>query len=180
MNKRNWIIGVLVVGGILAAILFLYPPAQRVADSDTEQPTAPDFGSQADPAVAIENARLVLPARAGNPATVYFDVRSLGQRNLVIREVNVEHAGRVGLFDAEGPQIGRIENVSIEPGATLRFAPDARHLVASDYDSNVVPGASVEVTVTLANGQTATAQANVEAGTAPGGGAAAPAGAGQE
>ncbi len=71
---------------MVGAILFFAPFA---ADDDTVAPPAPDFTS----AAAVENARLVLPPEAGEPARISFDVRNLAADNtLYITGVAVENS----------------------------------------------------------------------------------------
>lgn len=163
MNKRTWIVGALVAAAVIGGGFMLLPPAQRIAGDDTQ--LAPETESRSQ--IEIGDARVLLPAVAGRPAEVHFSVTNHGERSAFIRDIRVQHARRVGMFDTPGPAVTPVENIDIAPGQTLRFARDSYYLVATDYDENVIPGATLRLTLTLGNGETRSTNARVESSLPP-------------
>jgi copper(I)-binding protein len=56
-----------------------------------------------------------------------------------------------------------LANQAIHPDETVRLGPGMGHVVLTGYNSNVVPGALAEMTLTFQNGQTVKVPATVEA-----------------
>src|SRR5688500_7115309 len=59
----------------------------------SEAPEQAETAPEAPEGVSVTNARLMLPAVAGNPGAVYFDIANASERNRVIRAVSVAGAG---------------------------------------------------------------------------------------
>lgn len=137
----------------------LAPMALALVSCDTSAPPAPEFGTVAQ----VSNARLVLPAVAGEPAAVYLQLTNAGENDLVVSGVGVEHAERAVLDRGGGPAASEAANVNVLPGQSLQFTPEGYHIAAIGYDSTVVPGATVDVTLTFGTAGTVTVPANVEA-----------------
>lgn len=154
--KRSWIAPILVVVAVVAAVVWFAP---LFPDDDTSAPPAPEFGS----AVTVENARLVLPPEAGEPARIYFDISNMGERNVYIAEVAVEHADGVMIANIEGPVAANMANVPVNEGETVVFGPNAEQVILTDYDSNVVPGADVRMRLTFGNSESLTVPMQVYA-----------------
>ena len=117
------------------------------------------------PGLAVENAKLVLPAVTGNPGAIYFDLVNEGDRNYAIRKAEVEGAGRAeihGTMEYSGEMtMGETGPQTVQPGETLRFEPGALHVMAFDLGPEVKEGGSVEVTLTAAGGKTMSFPAEV-------------------
>ena len=76
---------------IRAALALAVAAALPVACSEAPEQaeTAPD----APEGIAVTNGRLMLPAVAGNPGAVYFDIANSSDRDRMIRAASVEGAG---------------------------------------------------------------------------------------
>lgn len=169
MSKRSWIgIGLAVVA-IAAVVLLILP---WFANDDLEAPVAPRFSAVA----VIDDARVVLPPVAGGAAAIYFTISNRGKDTLFITKVEFANGSGTALAETGGVEPTRLSNQPIDPGETVRLEPGTGHVVLTDYDSNVVPGAVSEMTLTFQNGQTVKIPAKVEASPA----AAKPARAGAE
>ncbi|MBU1253834.1 MAG: copper chaperone PCu(A)C [Alphaproteobacteria bacterium] len=155
--KHKWKIIALAVAAAIAAVLLFMPPL--VPDGDTEAPPAPEFGSQ----VRIDEARLVLPTRAGAPARVYFDITNVGEGHIYISEVAVEHGDNATMTSFEGDDPQGLSTVSIERGETVVFGPESERRILTDYDSNIVPGTEIRMRLTFGNAETVTVPMRVYA-----------------
>jgi len=114
----------------------------------------------AGPAVAATNARLMLPAVAGNPGAVYFDVANGSDRNMVIRAVSVAGASNAMMHTADMQEMSQ---VMVPPGETVKFEDGKQHVMAVDLADTVKAGGKAEVTVTFVGGDEVKAQADVHA-----------------
>lgn len=128
-----------------------------------EQPAAPETAPEAPEGISVSNARMLLPAVAGNPAAVYLDLANSSERPRVIRAVSVEGAGSAVLH--ETTETGMLETLQVvaPAGETLSFAPGGLHVMASDLADTIVAGGEAEVTVTFAGGDKVSFPADVRA-----------------
>ncbi|XUU59978.1 copper chaperone PCu(A)C [Erythrobacter sp. HA6-11] len=119
------------------------------------------------PGMTIDNARLVLPPVAGNPAAVYFDLAYDGERALTIRKAEVAGAESAMLHEYaefEGKmQMMEALPIGITKGDKLEFKPGEKHVMAFGIPEDIEAGASVDVTLTVAGGATQTFAAEVRA-----------------
>lgn len=156
MNRRGLLLVVVLIAAVAGAVIFLLPMLQPLGDSDTEYSVAPERGS----VVQVENPRLVLPPRAGQLASLNFDITNSGERSLQLVDVAIQHAEQ-GMAEIEGPAPQELANVDIQSGETVRFGSTENRLVVADYDENVVPGSTVNVTLTFGNAETVSFSAPV-------------------
>ena len=91
MSKRKWIVGAVIAAALVGAGLMLFPPAQRIAEDDTQLAPETETRSQ----IEIRDARVVMPLVAGGAAAVYFSVTNHGERSAFIRAISLEHSRRV-------------------------------------------------------------------------------------
>lgn len=160
MKKRVLLAPVLVVAGVAATGLFIFP---LVSPQEYAAPPAPDFGST----VAVRNARLVLPPVAGQPASIQFELNNLGNEvPVALTALTVEHARAVEMVDPDRPVPLKIANVPVEPGETVEFGTGERQVLLAGYDSSVVPGAEVRMILTFGNSGSLTAPLTVVYATA--------------
>lgn len=157
MSKKRWLVVALILGGLIGTFLLFWPVFQTATESDTEAPIAPDFGST----VRVGSPRIVLPGSEGTAASVYFDVTNVGEETVHLTEVRLAHASTTDIQNRDGPTWTPVANLPIKPGATLSFNPDAEFAVISNYDSNVVPGAMIDVTLVFGTSATVTVPAKV-------------------
>lgn len=123
---------------------------------EQEAQTAPE----APDGIAVTNGRLMLPAVAGNPGAVYFDVANSGERNMVIRAVDVQGAGSAMMHTGDMEEMSQ---VMVPPGETVKFAPGEQHVMAMDLADTVTAGGQAEVTVTFVGGDKISIPAEVRA-----------------
>lgn len=168
-TTRKWIglcvgTAVLAGAGVVAFWWPIFPGAED--ESQTQAPLAPDFEQR----VRVAGGQLVLPPVAGGPATIHFEVTNLGNANDVfIREVAIEHTGTAEFYETAGPDMRRLDQISISPGKTVSFGAQERQVVLANYDSTVVPGASVGMKLTLSDGQTLSVPLTVRSAVGQGG-----------
>ena len=121
-----------------------------LTEGQTTAPPAPEFHQN----TLVERGALVLPPVAGQPARIYFEVTDRGDENAVcIREVAIEHPDVAKPFETRGPDMRRLANVPIHQGETVEFGLGERQVVLSDYDSDVVPGATLAMRLIFSNGE---------------------------
>lgn len=125
------------------------PPAHESAELVPGAPEAPD-------GVSITNARLVLPAVAGNPAAVYFDMANGGERPLAIAGAFVTGAGMAMLHttrtEGRTAAMEHLVEVPVPAGKAVSFAPGGLHVMVHDLGPDLAAGDTAEVTLTFADG----------------------------
>ena len=118
------------------------------------------------PGTQITNGRFVLPAVAGNPAAIYFDLTYGGERDTVIRRVDVAGAQSAMLHETveQNGSATMVETFQLRVGAgeTVKFEPGGRHIMAMGLDSEITEGTVVEVTLTFVGGDKASFPATVQ------------------
>jgi len=110
--------------------------------------------------IEITNARLMLPAVAGNPGAVYFDVVNSSDSNMVIRAASVADAGSAMMHTGD---MQEMTQVMVGPGETVKFEPGGQHIMAMDLADTVTAGGKADVTVTFVGGDEVTFPAEVRA-----------------
>lgn len=157
LGKHKLLILAVIVAGLIGTVMLVWPLWQTATESDTEAPVAPDFGS----IIRVENPRIVLPASEGTAAMVYFDVTNVGDQTVQLTEVRLAHASATGMQDTDGPAWTPVAALPIDPGETLSLSPDGEFVVMSNYDSNVVPGAVIDVILVFGTSATVTVPTQV-------------------
>lgn len=154
--KKKILFVFLAIGCIAGVILFVVPMFQASVDDRTDFSAAPELGST----VQLSDARFVLPPRAGQPASVFFDISNAGSRSIQLVDVTVED-NRAVMVSKEGPAPQQIASVEISPGETVTFGPYTETLIFSDYDASIVPGTVARVNLTFGNSEQITVSAPV-------------------
>jgi copper(I)-binding protein len=132
-----------------------------------EAPEQAPAEPEAPEGIAVTNGRLMLPAVAGNPGAVYFDIANSGERNVMIRAVSVQGASsavlhQVGTWNNE-PSMDEIFQVDVPAGGSVTFEPGALHVMANELADTVVAGGQTEVTVTFVGGDKVSFPAEIRA-----------------
>lgn len=117
--------------------------------------------------MAVTNARLVLPAVAGNPAAVYFDLAYDGDRAVALNRVAVAGAESAE-FHEYGEWAGKMQMQPMLPlplkkGDKHSFAPGGKHVMAMKLSPDVAAGGTADVTVSVSGGASLTFPAEVRA-----------------
>jgi copper(I)-binding protein len=147
MVKRLWTAAALAIAGL-----------GPIACSEPEP--AADAAPEAPAGITASNGVLALPAVAGNPGAVYFDIANAGDGNMVVRAVSVAGASSAMLHNAE---MQELTQVMVPPGETVKFAPGGQHVMAMQLDDTVKAGGTAEVTVTFVGGDKVSFPAEVRA-----------------
>ena len=147
MNKSVW-------SAVALALAALGPAACGEAPDEAAAATAAPEG------ITVSNARLMLPAVAGNPGALYFDVSNTGTQNRVIRAVSVAGAGST---DMHTKDMQLVLQVTVPPGAGTKFAPGEQHVMAMNLADTVAAGSQADVTVTFVGGSEVKFPAEVRA-----------------
>ncbi len=107
--------------------------------------------------LSVENARLILPAVAGNPGVVYLDIVNNSETNYAMRRADIEGAGRTeihGSMAMAGGAMAMSETgqPTVMAGDTFTFEPGGYHLMAFDLSPELQAGGETEVTLTVNGG----------------------------
>ena len=148
-SKRTAVLAVLAVILGIGIIAFVVPIIQNHTMDDGP---GPDTLPTPARGLAADNARLVLPTQAGQPAAIFMDLHNRSLDTLHITEVVLDHADDTIIADIATPDISRVSSLDIEAGETLRFAPETQLALLSDYDAEVVPGAELTLRITIDDG----------------------------
>jgi copper(I)-binding protein len=132
-----------------------------------EQPEQTDTAPDAPDGISVTNARLMLPAVAGNPAAVYFNVANDSGENRMIRAVSVAGAAsavlhQMGTWNNE-PSMDEIFQVDVPANGELAFEPGGLHVMANELGDTVTAGSTAEVTLTFVGGDKISFPAEVRA-----------------
>ena len=131
--------------------------SQDAAPAADENPTG----------LEISNARLILPAVAGNPAAVYFDLKNAGTRAVAVRKADIADAKSTSMHDVmefDGKMtMNDMGPTTVPQGETIKFEPGGKHVMAFDLSPELKAGAKTELTLTIAGGDKASFEVPVEA-----------------
>ena len=125
-----------------------------------EAPDQAEAAPAATEGIAVTNARLMLPAVAGNPGALYFDVSNSGTENRMIRAVSIAGAGRAEMHTKD---MQMVLQVAVPQGSSTKFEPGAQHVMAMDLADTVTAGSQAEVTLTFVGGSKVVFPAEVRA-----------------
>lgn len=148
-----------------AAALVLGTYGLAACGETAEQPAAE--APEGIAGMTVTNARLVLPAVAGNPAAVYFDLAYDGDRSFALNRVDVEGAESAEFHDYS-EWSGKMQMMPMLPlplkkGDKVAFAPGGKHVMAMKLSPEVTEGGTVEVTITVSGGDKQSFPAEVRA-----------------
>lgn len=144
-------------GAIALSIAALGPTACGEAPEQT------DAAPEAPEGIAVSNARLMLPAVAGNPGAVYFDVANSSDTGRMIRAASVAGAGSAMMHTTTEAGMQETLQIMVAPGETLKFEPGGAHIMAMNLADTVAAGSKAEVTLTFVGGDKVSFPAEVRA-----------------
>jgi copper(I)-binding protein len=128
---------------------------------------APPAAEENPTGLEISNARLILPAVAGNPAAVYFDLRNAGTRAVAVRSADIADAKSTAMHDSmefDGKMtMNDMGPTAVPQGQTIKFEPGGKHVMAFDLSPELKAGGKTELTLTIAGGDKASFEVPVEA-----------------
>lgn len=130
-------------------------------------PEAPASEAESVLGIGIDNARLVLPPVAGNPAAIYMDMDFSGDSATAVRAASVAGAEKTELHETsewEGKMVmGKMGPLLLNPGDEVSFEPGGKHIMVFGLPDTVQPDQDVEVTLTVAGGDKMSFAAKVQA-----------------
>ncbi|QYU68967.1 copper chaperone PCu(A)C [Leptolyngbya sp. 15MV] len=129
-----------------------------------EQPAA-QAGNVID-GMTISEGRLILPAVAGNPGVVYFELAYDGDRQVALNRAKVEGA-QSAEFHQYGEWAGEMQMQAMQPlplkkGDRVSFEPGGNHLMAMELSPELQAGGTTEVTLTVSGGAKHTFAAQIQ------------------
>lgn len=129
----------------------------------SDKPEAAASGSiEAKPGVKIGEARLVLPAVAGNPAAAYLVIDNTTKDMVSIAAVSVQGAAKTEMHTMEGDSMKPVDRVDVEAGTTMRFEPGKLHIMVFELSPDLAAGGETEFTLTFTDGDKTSIPAKIE------------------
>lgn len=142
---------------VLATLSFALAGCDGAADP------APAASSAAKPEIAVTNARLMLPAVAGNPGAAYFDLANNTDRPVVLTTVGIAGTDRTEMHETKGSSMAQVPEITVAPGARTSFAPGGRHVMVFGAPPRSAAGEIRAMTVTFKDGRKEQVEAKLEA-----------------
>ena len=122
--------------------------------------SAASSAPEGKPGVTVKDARLVLPAVAGNPGAAYFSLDNQSKDVIGIAAVAVQGAGKTELHTAD---MKLFDHATADPRTTLTFEPGQAHVMVFDIGGDLKAGSETELTVTFTDGDKVSVPAKIEA-----------------
>jgi periplasmic copper chaperone A len=144
---------------ICAALTLTACGKQETAPPQATEAAAPE----AKPGIAVVEARLVLPAVAGNPGAVYFMLDNRTAKAVRIAAVSIDGVGKTEVHQSKDNAMSAVDAVEVSPGTSIAFAPGALHVMAFTIDPKLKAGSTAEMTLTFADGDKVSVPLTVEA-----------------
>lgn len=151
---RTWIAAAVLAAGTLT--LAACSGKEEAAPAVEANPTG----------LTVSNARLILPAVAGNPAAVYFDLKNDGTRAVAVRRADIAGAKSAEMHDMmeynRQMTMAAMGPLTVPKGETVKFEPGAKHIMAFELSPEIAAGGKVEMTLTIAGGDKASFEVPVQ------------------
>jgi len=107
-------------------------------------------GSGPEP-LSIDGAWVRLPAVPGRPAAAYFTIHG-GPAPSTLIAVGSDTAIVTEMHESMADGMRPIAEVKVPAGGSVPFSPGGRHVMLIDLNRGIVPGRTVELTFTFADG----------------------------
>ena len=111
-------------------------------------------------ASSVGEAWVRLPAVPGRPGAAYFTLTG-GRTDATLIAVSTPAAHRAELHESMANGMRPTASVALAAGTRVTFAPGGRHVMLFDLNPRLAPGATVPLTVSLADGHQLTTPATV-------------------
>jgi len=129
-----------------------------------DKPEAEASGAiEAKPGVKVTDARLVLPAVAGNPAAAYLTIDNQTKETVSVAAVAVKGAGKTEMHTMDGNAMKPVDRVDVDPRTQMKFEPGKLHVMVFELGGDLAAGAETEFTLTFTDGDKTTVPAKIEA-----------------
>lgn len=116
----------------------------------------------AKPGLALADGRLVLPAVKGNPGAAYFTLTNGGSAPASLAAIYIEGSARAEMHETNGNSMAPLTALEVKPGETVKFEPGGKHVMVFELEDKVAVGATIEATLTFADGDKLSAPLKVE------------------
>jgi len=116
----------------------------------------------------VDGAWVRLPAVPGRPAAAYFTIRG-GPTPATLIAVASDTAIVTEMHESMANGMRPIASVEVPAGGSVPFAPGGRHVMLIDLNRGIVPGRTVTLTFTFADGTRLIRRAPAVAANAPAG-----------
>lgn len=141
-------------------------PTGAASSLASDAPATVANGPAAPAGLVISDATVNLPAVSGNPGVAYFTLSQTGGPAQKIVAVHVDGFERAELHESRSEggvsSMGQVQSVDVTPDKPATFAPGGLHVMLFDAKALPKPGSTVELTVTLDNGDKISAPAQVQ------------------
>lgn len=119
------------------------------------------------PGTTLTDAVVQLPAVAGNPGVAYFTIAQGSGPSRKLVAVHVDGAGKAEMHQSMSKDgmmaMAPLGDVALDSGKSVVFKPGGNHVMLFDLAPSLKAGGVTEVTITLDNGDKASAKAKVVA-----------------
>ncbi len=109
--------------------------------------------------VAVENARITLPAVRGRPGAAYFTLRASAPVRLL--GVSSPRVQRIELHESMADGMGPLKETAIPAGGSVEFAPGGRHAMLFGVDPALKVGARAPLVFDFEGAPAVTVEAEV-------------------
>lgn len=127
-----------------------------VAACSNEAEVPVDAAADAPAGLTVSDARMNIPAVAGNPGAVYFTLTNGGSEALMLRSASVVGAESTTLHAtseyAGQMTMAELVQLPIDPGESLTFEPGGNHVMVMGLPEGLEPGGEMELTLTFLRG----------------------------
>lgn len=149
---------------IVASVMLALSGMALVSCGESAAPPAGEVSGK--PGVEVTNGRLVLPAVAGNPAALYFDIVNNSDGYAVVRMAEIPGTKEIAMHETVTTngtaQMAALAPVSLLKGKPVKFEPGGKHFMVMDLNPVPKVGGTTEVTLTFAGGDKSSFTAKVE------------------
>jgi copper(I)-binding protein len=132
---------------------------ERKLEPGTEASKAAPAGK---PGIAIAGGRLIMPAVAGNPGAVYFQIDNSAGADVVLAAIAINGVEKTEIHQTTGDTMSKVDSVELAPSTSMKFEPGKLHVMAFNLASTVKAGGTTEMTITFADGDKSSAPLKVE------------------
>jgi len=156
---------------LLASIILALAACHQAEAPRGEETLAASTAPETKPGISANSGRLVLPAVKGNPGAAYFTLVNGSDKPVEIAAVDVAGAGMAMLHETKQmdghSSMMDMSSPELKPGEKLVLAPGGKHVMVDDLPDTLKPGGTIELTITLQDGDKLSIPLAAEA---PGGG----------
>lgn len=121
---------------------------------ETEEPVPAN--PEAPQGITVSDARLNLPAVAGNPGALYFTVENDSEADIMLMSTNVEGADSTVMHQTatwnNRPDMQEVLQLPVPAGESLVLEPGGFHVMAMNLEEGLQVDGQTEVTLTFAGG----------------------------